>query len=77
MVEHQSITTSIALVPNQAPTTRVNDDGMHITHRETHLYIEHWRHGYLQLCDEVEKEIDNLCSHQDFGLSIPDWVPDG
>lgn len=76
MVEHQSITTSIALVPNQAPTTRVSDDGMHITHRETHLDIEHWRHGYLQLCDEVEKEIDNLCGHQDFGLSIPDWVPD-
>ncbi len=76
MVEHQSITTSIALVPNQAPTTRVSDDGMHITHRETHLDIEHWRHGYLQLCDEVEKEIDNLCGHQDFGLSIPNWVPD-
>ena len=57
MVEHQAITTSIALVPNQAPTTRVTDDGMHITHRETHLDIKRWRHGYLRLCDEVEKEI--------------------
>jgi hypothetical protein len=49
---------------------------MHITHRETHLDIELWRKGLLMLCDEVENEIESLCGHQDFGLSIPDWVPD-
>lgn len=75
-VAHQAITSSIALVPNQAPTTRVSEDGMHITHRTTHLYIERWREGHLRLCDEVEKEIEQICHSQDFGLSIPDWVPD-
>ena len=76
VVAHQAITSSIALVPNQAPTTRVSEDGMHITHRQTHLDIEHWREGHLRLCDEVEKEIEAICHSQDFGLSIPDWVPD-
>jgi len=73
--DHQAIATSIALVPNQAPTTCASEDGMHITYREAHLNIKHWRQGLLRLCDEVENEIESLCGHQDFGLSIPDWVP--
>ena len=76
VADHQAIATSIALVPNQAPATRTSEDGMHITHRETHLDIERWREGLMRLCDEVENEIDGLCGNQDFGLSIPDWVPD-
>ena len=49
---------------------------MKITFKEHTLEVELWRKALADLADRVARKIDNLCYHQDFGLKIPEKVPD-
>jgi len=74
--DYQRFASSIAMNASTPPNTRVSDDGMHITYGDKTLDIAKWRNGLRRLADEVTKELDDLCLHKLFGLSIPDNIFD-
>jgi len=49
---------------------------MKITFGEHTLDVALWRKALQDLAQRVSQNIDDLCYHQDFGLSIPEKVPD-
>ncbi|KAJ3485759.1 hypothetical protein NLJ89_g11871 [Agrocybe chaxingu] len=75
-VDYQRFASALALNANTPPTTRVSEDGYHISFREHTLHVPTWRQGMARLEQEVAAELDTLCYGGDFGLSIPDNVPD-
>jgi len=74
--EYQRFASSLAYSSSAPPNTRASRDGLRITHKEHTLKIPEWRDGVTALVDRITAAIDDLCYHQDFGLTIPDVVPD-
>jgi hypothetical protein len=74
--EYQRFASALAYSTNTPPNTRVTDDGMTITYREHTLRITPWRAALAKLSERVTQALDDLCYHQDFGLHVPDNVPD-
>ncbi|KDR66654.1 hypothetical protein GALMADRAFT_147700 [Galerina marginata CBS 339.88] len=74
--EYQRIATRLARAFNKPPTTRVSEDGMTISFRETALAVPAFRAGLRRCKLEAEELLRDICYGEDFGLGIPDHVPD-
>lgn len=73
---YQRVASALALNTDTAPTTKVSRDGMTITYKEHELSITRWRAGLARLSVEIEGLLDELTFGNDYGLSIPNHVPD-
>lgn len=75
-INYQRFASSIAMSTASPPATRVSPCGMFIYHRDLTLSVVKWRSGSRTLADELLVLMDDLCLHEDFGLSIPDTTYD-
>ena len=74
--EYQRFASALAYSTNTPPNTRIHEDGMKITYKEHTLDVKLWRAALAGLADRIARNLDELCYHEDFGLKIPEKVPD-
>jgi len=74
--EYQRFASSLAYSTNTPPNTRVSPDGMCIDFKEFKLDVKKWRVALADLAARVERGLEELCDHQEFGLSMPEMIPD-
>ncbi|KAF5348123.1 hypothetical protein D9756_010740 [Leucocoprinus leucothites] len=74
--DYQAVTSSLAESPNQAPTTRVENNGMTIVVREVALNIDPWRQALAGLMEEVKNDLQDIFKGHEISLQLPDHIAD-
>ena len=74
--EYQRFASALVYRSSAPPNTRTHDEGMKITFKEHTLDVRLWRKALAGLADRVAKNLDELCYHEDFGMKVPEKVPD-
>jgi hypothetical protein len=75
--DYQNVASSLVISgPGSPPTTIVNDDDKSIDYKGHKLSIPVWQAALQELGRALQEALDSFCYNTDFGLHIPDAVPD-
>ena len=75
--DYQTVATGLAKSgPNSPPTTIVHDGGKLIDYKGHRLSVPVWQAALQEFSRTLKERIDAFCYKTDFGLRIPDSVPD-
>jgi hypothetical protein len=75
--DYQSAASGLARSgPGSPPTTIVSDDKKSIDYKGHELSIPVWQTALQKLGHTLQETLDSFCYNTDFGLRIPDVVPD-